>query len=392
MKRRVYDTEHEHFRATVAAYVDKEVAPHWERWDEQGLVDRCAWTAAGDLGLIGIAVPEEHGGGGVPDFRYRMVVMEELCRVGANSLNAGISVQDDLVVPYLVDLGSHEQRTSWLPRLCAGTAIGSLALTEPGAGSDLRGIRTVARRDGDGWILNGSKIFITNGILADVVVVLARIEPASDTGGYGLFVVPADRAGFHRGRKLDKLGLRGNDTAELIFDNLVLTDADVLGTAGRGLAHVMERLPRERMSIAATSVAASAAALGWTRRYCFERSAFGQPIGDFQATRFTLAELETDLDAATSLLDRAVILLNAGELTAVDAAKAKYWITDLHQRVVDRCLQLHGGYGYMREYPIARSFADARIQPIYGGTNEIMKDIIGRHIAAEAHNGIGGSR
>lgn len=381
MRRTLYGEDHEDFRTSVAAFVDKEVAPHTERWDAEGLVDRAAWIAAGELGLIGIAVPERFGGGGVPDFRYRMVVMEELSRVGANSFNAGLSVQDDLVIPYVVDLGTEEQRQDWLPRLCAGTAIGSLALTEPGAGSDLRGIRTTARRAGDGWVLNGTKTFISNGILADVAVVLAKVEPAVDAAGFGLFLVPTERPGFRCGRKLDKLGLRGNDTAELFFEDVELSSADQLGTPGRGLAHVMERLPRERLSIAATSVAASAAAYDWTRRYCFERHAFGQPIGDFQATRFALAEVETELDAATSMLDRAVLLLNEGALTAVDAAKAKWWITDLHQRVVDRCLQLHGGYGYMREYPISRAYADARIQPIYGGTNEIMKEVVGRDIA-----------
>ena len=381
MRQTLYDEEHEDFRAPVATFVEKVVADQWERWDDEGLVDRSAWEAAGSLGIIGTSVPEELGGGGVADFRYRMVVMEELCRVGANSFNAGLSVQDDLVMPYVVDLGSDQQRAEWLPRLCAGSAIGSLALTEPGAGSDLRGIRTTARRDGDGWILNGAKTFITNGYLADVVVVLARLDPQTDAGGFAVFLVPADRPGFSRGRKLDKLGLRGNDTAELFFEDLRLTDADLLGTAGRGLAHVMERLPLERLSIAATSVAASAAAYDWARRYCFERNAFGRPIGEFQATRFTLAEIETEVDAATAMLDRAVLLLNDGELTAIDAAKAKWWISDLHQRVVDKCLQLHGGYGYMREYPIARAYADARIQPIYGGTNQIMKDLIGRDIA-----------
>jgi len=381
VKRTLYDTIHHEFRSSVKSFVARALAPYTKTWDEQGLIDRNAWTAAGDAGFLGIAVPETYGGGGTPDFRFRMVLMEEFCRAGANSFNAGTSVQDDLVIPYLTDLGSETQKQTWLPRLCSGVAIGSLALTEPSAGSDLRAIRTVARRDGDRWLLNGNKTFITNGILADVIVVLARIEPVPPEGGYALFVVPTDRDGFQRGRKLNKLGLRGNDTAELSFDDVAVTDADLLGTPGRGLAHVMERLPRERMSIAATSLAAALAALEWTQDYCFDRRAFGQRIGDFQATRFTLAEIATELDAATSLLDRAALLLNTGELTAVDAAKVKYWVTDLHQRVVDRCLQLHGGYGYILEYPIARAYADARIQPIYGGTNEIMKDIIGRDIA-----------
>lgn len=381
MKRTLYDEVHEDFRVSVASFVKKFVAPHSEKWDDVGLVDRSAWLAAGEAGLIGIDVPEEFGGGGVADFRFRMVVIEELSRVGANSFNAGISVQNDLVIPYITDLGTADQKTTWLPQMCAGNAIGALALTEPGAGSDLRGIRTVARRDGASWVLSGSKIFITNGILADLAVILARLDPAPDMGAYGLFVVPTDVPGFHKSRKLEKIGLRGSDTAELSFEDVRLDDSHVLGVAGRGLAHVMERLPRERMSIAATSLASSAAALDWARIYSFERTAFGDAIGNFQATRFTLAEVETEVDAATSLMDRAVLLLNDDELSDVDAAKVKYWITELHQSVVTRCLQLHGGYGYMREYPIARAYADARIQPIYGGTNEIMKDIIGKDIA-----------
>jgi len=384
MLRDLYDADHEAFRDSVAKFIEKDIAPHRERWDEVGLIDRDAWSAAGEAGFLGIAVPEEFGGGGTEDFRFRTVLMEEFARAGANSFNAGTSVQDDLVIPYLVDLGTPSQKKRWLPRLCDGSAIGALALTEPAAGSDLQGVRTQADRDGTDWILRGSKVFITNGILADVVIVFARTDPQKGSRGFSLFVVPTDTPGFRRGRKLNKLGLRGNDTAELFFDDLRLPAEALLGTEGRGFAHLMERLPRERMSIAATSLTASQAAFAWTTAYCFERKAFNSVVGDFQATRFTLAEISTELDAATALFDRAVLALNAGTLSAVDAAKAKYWISEVHQRVVDRCLQLHGGYGYMLEYPIARAYADARIQPIYGGTNEVMKEIIGREIAEQS--------
>lgn len=382
LERDIYESVHDDFRAAVRSFVEQHIAPYVRDWDEAGLVDRQAWVAAGQQGLLGIAVPDELGGGGERDFRFRLVLMEEYARVGASGFNAGTSVQDDLVIPYLLDLGTLEQQESWLPRLCAGTAIGALALTEPDAGSDLRGIRTKALRDGSDWVLNGSKIFITNGIQADVLIVLARTE--DDAGGFSVFVVPADRPGFQRGRKLDKLGLRGSDTAELFFEDLRLPGSALIGTPGRGLAHVMERLPVERMSIAGTSYAAAAAALEWTRRYCFERRAFGRPIGDLQATRFALAELTTQVAAGAALLDRSTRQLNANRLSAADAAAVKYWLSDMQQEVVSRCLQLHGGYGYMREYLVARAFTDARITPIYGGTNEIMKEIVGRQIAAES--------
>ncbi|ELB93476.1 acyl-CoA dehydrogenase, partial [Rhodococcus wratislaviensis IFP 2016] len=289
MKRSIYDQDHEDFRGSVKAFITKHISPHLERWDSEGMIDRHAWTAAGEAGLLGIAVPSQFGGGGIADFRFRMIQMEEFALVGANSFNAGTSVQDDLVIPYLTDLGTHEQKQQWLPSLCDGTAIGALALTEPGAGSDLQGIRTTATRDGDGddWILQGSKIFITNGIAADVVIVLAKTNPGSAVaGGMSLFLVPTNSPGFRRGRKLEKLGLRSNDTAELYFDDLRLPAASLLGNGGQGFVHVMQRLPRERMSIAATAVAAAMAAYEWTRTYCFERQAFGKAIGDFQATRF----------------------------------------------------------------------------------------------------------
>ncbi|MFV9460348.1 acyl-CoA dehydrogenase family protein [Rhodococcus sp. NM-2] len=380
MKRSLYDADHDLFRETVREFVTREVAPHRERWEQAGLVDRSVWSMVGSLGLLGIGAPSEHGGGGVADYRYRMVVIEELCAADSASFNAGLSVQDDLVLPYLIDLGTTDQQSRWIPAMCAGTAIGALAMTEPGAGSDLQRVRTTARRTADGWILEGQKTFITNGILADVVVVFARTDADAGARGFSLFLVDTTTPGFRRGRKLEKLGLRGNDTAELFFDGVVLTDADVLGTVGAGFGHLMERLPRERLSIAATSLASAQSAFDWTKNYVRDRKAFGTRIDGFQNTRFVLAEIGTELDVAWTYLDRSIALLNDGELSAVDAAKAKWWLSDLQQRVVDRCLQLHGGYGYMLEYPVARAYADARIQPIYGGTNEIMKEIIGRDL------------
>ncbi|MBL7496690.1 acyl-CoA dehydrogenase family protein [Frankia sp. CNm7] len=387
MRRELFGPDHEALRQTARTFVEREVIPHQDAWLEKGLVDRSAWLAAGAQGLLGIAAPAEYGGAGEEDYRYRMVLIEELARVGAASFNAGTSAQDDLVVPYLRDLGTPEQKASWLPRLCAGEAIGALAMTEPDAGSDLQGIRTSAVRDGDGWRLSGGKTFITNGILADVVIVFARTDPDAGSRGFSLFLVESAAPGFRHGRKLEKLGLRGNDTAELFFDDIALPATALLGTEGRGLIHLMERLPLERLSIAATSYAFARAAYTWTVDYCFGRRAFGKPIGDFQNTRFTLAELATELDVAEIYLDRAILALGDGSLSAVDAAKAKWWLTDLQNRVVDRCVQLHGGYGFMWEYPITRAYADARIQPIFGGTNEIMKEIIGRDIARQATAG-----
>jgi acyl-CoA dehydrogenase len=380
VQREVYDADHDAFRETVRELVAREVTPHREEWERAGLVPRTAWKAAGAQGLIGIGAPEDLGGGGTPDFRYRMVVIEELCAADCSGLNAGLSVQDDLVLPYLLDLGTPEQQRAWVPRMCEGTAIGALALTEPEAGSDLQGVRTSARRTATGWVLDGQKTFITNGYQADVLVVLARTDPEAGSRGFSLFLVDATAPGFRRGRKLEKLGLRGSDTAELFLDGVELTDADVLGTVGGGFGHLMERLPRERLSISATSMAAAQAAFDWTRAYVAERRAFGQRIDSFQNTRFVLAETATELDVGWAYLDRSMARYDAGQLTAVDAAKGKWWFSELQQRVVDRCLQLHGGYGYMAEYPIARAYADARIQPIYGGTNEIMKEIIGRDL------------
>ena len=376
--RTLLQPEHEVFRQSVREFVQREVVPQQQRWDEQRLIDRGTWLEAGKQGLLGIAAPVELGGGGVPDFRYRVVVMEELARVGAAALQSSFSLQDDIVLPYLLDLGTPEQRERWVPGACSGELIGAIAMTEPGAGSDLQGITTTARRDGDDYVLNGSKTFITSGIQADFVIVVARTDPDAGSKGLSLLVVESGTPGFTRGRKLAKVGLHAQDTAELFFGDCRVPATHLLGELGDGFGHLMERLPLERLAVAVASVTASRAALDWTLDYVRDRHAFGGPLAAQQTVQFALAELATEVDVTQAFLDAAVVAWGAGTLTPVAAAKAKWWATDVHKRVVDRCLQLHGGYGYMTEYPIARAFLDGRVQSIYGGANEVMKLIIGR--------------
>ena len=380
MRRNLYEPDHEAFREVVQAYIKREVTPHIERWEEERSVDRQAWLAAGKQSIIGLGVPEEYGGGGTNDFRFRCVVMEELARVCAASVSSGFGLQDDIAIPYLADLGTGEQKARWLPPMAAGEWIGAIGMTEPGAGSDLQGIRTTAVPDGGDWILNGAKTFITNGINADLVIVVARTDAGAGSRGISLLVVERGMPGFSRGRKLDKIGLHAQDTAELFFDDVRVPAANLLGRQGGGFVHLMERLPRERMSIAIMALASVRAALGWTVEYTTTRTAFGKPIAAFQNTGFELATMVTETDVLEAYLDKAVLELNEGTLTAVDAAKAKLWATEVQHRVLDRCLQLFGGYGFMAEYPIARAYSDARVQTIYGGTSEIMKTIIARDI------------
>ena len=380
MRRNLYEPDHEAFREVVQAFVKREVTPNAERWEADRCIDRQTWLAAGKQAIIGLGVPEEFGGGGTGDFRYRCVVMEELAKVCATSLSSGFGLQDDIAIPYLVDLGTPEQKARWLPPMAAGEWIGAIAMTEPGAGSDLQGIRTTAIRDGDDWVLNGAKTFITNGINAELVIVVARTDPQAGSRGISLLVVERGMPGFTRGRKLDKIGMHAQDTAELFFEDVRVPAANLLGREGGGFVHLMERLPRERMSIAIMALASVRAALEWTVDYTTQRTAFGRPLAAFQNTQFELAMAVTEADVLEAYLDKAVLELNAGTLTAVDAAKAKLWATEVQHRILDRCLQLFGGYGYMAEYPIARAYADARVQTIYGGTSEIMKTIIAREV------------
>ncbi|MGN7781800.1 acyl-CoA dehydrogenase family protein [Mycolicibacterium sp. 22603] len=378
MKRLVFETEHEQLRETAKQFLEKECLPNVEKWEANRLVDREAYVAAGNYGLIGFNMPEEYGGGGVDDFRFNAVIVEEFAKFGLAC--PGISLQNDIVGPYFKNLATKEQLDRWMPGFASGELIGAIAMSEPGAGSDLAGIRTTAVRDGDDWIVNGSKTFISAGINSDLVVVVARTDPEAGHKGFSLLVVERDMDGFTRGRKLDKMGQHAADTAELNFEDVRVPAANLLGKEGRGFYHLMENLPSERLSIAIAGVAGARATFDETLQYVKDRKAFGQPIGSFQNSRFVMAELETELDIAEQYVDRCLQAVVDGELTAVEAAKAKWWCTELGKKVVDQCLQLHGGYGYMNEYRVAKDYVDVRIQTIYGGTTEIMKEIIGRDL------------
>ena len=378
MRRTLFTPEHDAFRRLCHDFLSKEAAPHAERWEKQGIVDRDIWPAAGAHGLLGFDVPERFGGAGVHDFRYNAVLGEEIVHTG--TVGVGFTLQNDVVAPYLLDLCTEEQKERWLPGFGRGQIISAIAMTEPGAGSDLQAVRTTARRDGDVYVLNGSKTFITNGILADLMIVVAKTDPEAGHKGISLLVVERGMPGFERGRNLDKAGLKAQDTAEAFFTDVRVPAANLLGEEGMGFVHLMRNLPQERLSIAVAAVAVCERALALTMDYCRTRTAFGKPIGSFQASRFSLAEMATEVSVARVFVDRCIEALNAGELSAPEAAGAKFWTTDLQCRVVDACLQLHGGYGYMSEYEISRLWRDSRVQRLYGGTNEIMKEIVGRSL------------
>ncbi len=376
-----FEQDHDDYRETVRDFTAKWVEPNYDQWEADHLIDRSVWTPAAEAGLIALDVPEEYGGMDLHDWRFRMVLVEELNMAAAASLTIAFSVHDDLVLPYLLELGTDEQKQRWLPAMVTGESIGAIAMTEPGAGSDLQGIKTTAVRDGDDWVLNGQKTFISNGIHSDLVIVFARTDPDAGSKGYSLFVVERGMPGFERGRKLDKLGLHAQDSAELFFTDCRVPSENLLGEAGLGLMYLMQRLPRERLSIATGAYAGARAAVKWAQDYVYERKAFGKRIGDFQNTRFKLAEAETQVDITLAYIEQCVTKLNEGTLTTIEASKAKWWATELEGRITTEMLQLFGGYGFMEEYPIARSYRDCRVQTIYGGTTEIMKEIIGRDIA-----------
>jgi alkylation response protein AidB-like acyl-CoA dehydrogenase len=379
MRRSLYEAEHDEFRDMVRAWAEKTVAPFHAQWEKAGIVPREVWLSGGAQGLLGMDVEEQYGGGGVRDFRYNAVIDEEMTRIGASGV--GFGLHNDVVGPYLRDLATDEQKQRWMPGFCSGELITAIAMTEPGAGSDLQGLQTAARKDGDGWVLNGSKTFITNGINADLVIVVARTDPeAPGSKGLSLLVVERDMPGFTRGRNLEKVGLKAQDTAELFFDDVRIPAENLLGAENRGFLHLMDNLPQERLSIAVGAVASAETVLGLTREYVTNRTAFGKPVASFQNTRFVLAELHTETTIARTFVDECIRQLGAGELTAVDASMAKYWTSELQNKVADRCLQLHGGYGYMDEYPVSKAWRDSRVQSIYGGTTEIMKEIIGRSL------------
>ncbi len=380
MRRRLFEAEHEMFRDSVRAFLAKEIVPHLDAWETAGIVPRELFTTAGGAGFLGMAIPEELGGGGVPDFRFNAVLGEEIMHAWAGAAGLGLTLHNDICLPYFVGLATEEQRQRWLPGIASGKLITAIAMTEPGMGSDLASMATTAVLRSDHYLVNGSKTFITNGINADLVITAVKTGAGQPHHSISLIVLERGMAGFERGRKLAKLGQHAQDTAELFFCDVRVTVTNVLGTQGHGFPHLVDRLPQERLSIAISGVAGARAALELTLAYGKDRKAFGTPIRSFQNTRFRLAEIATEIDIAQAFVDRCMEALNDGELTVADAAKAKWWCTELQGRVVDACLQLHGGYGYMREHPIARAYADARITRIYGGTTEIMKEVIGRSL------------
>ncbi|MDT7559122.1 MAG: hypothetical protein QOI50_1358 [Pseudonocardiales bacterium] len=378
MERNIFDDDHRAFRDLARTFVEREIEPHHEQWEADGQVSREVWLAAGKAGLLGTDVPEEYGGGGVDDYRYNAIIVEELVRAGASGI--GFPLQNDVVAPYLLRLANDEQKRRWLPGFCSGEIITAIAMTEPGTGSDLQGIQTTAVRDGSDYIVNGSKTFITNGILSDLVIVVAKTDPDAGSKGFSLIVVERGMPGFERGRRLKKVGLKAQDTAELSFTDVRVPAANVLGEVGQGFIYLMQNLPQERLSIAVGSTAGVEQALATTAQYTKDRKAFGKSVSSFQNTRFELAEIATEAQIARVFVDRCLSEHVVGNLSVTDAAMAKWWTSDLLKRTVDRCVQLHGGYGYMLEYPIAKAFLDARVQSIFGGTNEIMKEIVGRSL------------
>jgi alkylation response protein AidB-like acyl-CoA dehydrogenase len=376
----ILEQEHEDFRATVRSFLEKEVVPHHEQWEKDGQVSREVWRRAGEQGLLCFDVDEQYGGAGVRDFRYNMVVSEELCRVGASG--PGFPVHTDIIVPYISQLGTDEQKARWLPGLVSGELISAIAMTEPGAGSDLQGIKATAvyQPDRGCYVLNGSKTFISNGILSDLVVVVCRTDPEAGHRGISLLVVERGMKGFERGRNLDKMGMKAQDTAELFFDDVEVPRENLLGEDGSGFLSLMVNLPQERVSIAVMAVAACERLLELSLDYAKQRQAFGKPIGSFQHNRFVLAEMATEAHVARVFVNDCVQRLNAGTVDTTLASMAKWWTTELQKKTVDQAVQLHGGYGYMMEYPVARAYVDSRIQTIYGGTTEIQKEIIGRSL------------
>jgi acyl-CoA dehydrogenase len=378
MQRDIFASEHDDFRDLARAFIAKEVTPYHEKWEADKMVSRDVWLAAGRAGLLGIEIDEKYGGGGANDYRYYLIFNEEMAKAGATG--PGFAVHNDINGPYFQRLATTEQCERWLPGYCSGETITAIAMTEPEAGSDLQGMRTTAVRDGDHYVLNGSKTFISNGQLCDLVIVAARTDPDAGYRGISLLVVERGMPGFERGRNLDKVGMHAQDTSELFFHDVRVPAGNLLGKEGGGFVALMQNLPRERLAIGATALAGAETVFAATLAYCKERQAFGRAIGRFQHNRFVLAEIATELAVARPFTDKAVLEHNAGSLSVTDAAMVKWWDTELCNRVVDRCVQLFGGYGYMREYPVARAFTDSRVQTIFGGTTEIMKEIIGRDL------------
>ena len=379
IERSLFSPEHEAFRDSFQRFIDKEIAPHHAAWEEQGYVDRAVWNKAGDNGFLCMSMPEAYGGAGA-DRLYSVIQMEALGQAGYSGI--GYSLHNEIVAPYIERYGTEAQKARYLPKMASGEMIGAIAMSEPAAGSDLQGIKTTALQQADGsYLLNGSKTFITNGWHADLVIVVAKTNPAAGGKGTSLLLVERGMTGFSVGKKLQKMGLKAQDTSELFFDQVRVPADNLLGgpaLENKGFICLMEQLPWERLQIAIGAVAAAQAAIGWTVDYVKERKVFGQPVASFQNTRFTLAELQTEVQIARVFVDKCTELLLQEKLDTATASMAKYWCSDLQCKVMDECVQLFGGYGYMWEYPITRAYADARVQRIYGGTNEIMKEVITR--------------
>jgi acyl-CoA dehydrogenase len=375
--RTLFSPEHETFRDSARRFMEVEVKPHDEKWQEQGYVDRGVWLKAGKIGFLCMSMPEEYGGAGA-DRLYSMVLIEEQAR--ANNSSLGWGLHSEIVAPYLLNYGSEVLRKKYLPKMASGEMIGAIAMSEPGAGSDLQGVKTSAIRKGERYVVNGSKTFITNGWNCDLVIVVAKTDPTQGAKGTSLIVVDTSMKGFSKGKRLKKMGLKGQDTAELFFDNVEVPAENLIGQENNGFVYLMQELPWERMQIAIAAAAKAEAAIRWTIDYVRERKAFGKPVASFQTTRFKLAELSTEAQVARVFVDRCMELLLAKKLDTATASMAKYWVTDLEGRIIDECVQLHGGYGYMWEFPISQAYVDARVQRIYGGTNEIMKELISRSI------------
>ncbi len=380
MRRVLFEPEHDLFRESVRGFVEAEMVPHVARWEAVGKVDKEMFRKAGQAGLLGMAIPEEFGGGGTDDFRFNAVIVEEVMAADAFASGMCITLHNDVVLPYFLELCDDSQKERWFGGLASGELMSAVAMTEPGAGSDLAGIGTTAIRDGDTYVVNGSKTFITNGINADLIVTAVKTDPTQRHTGMSLLVIEDGMEGFSRGRNLEKVGLHAQDTAELFFDDVAVPTENLLGEEGQGFEYLMSNLPQERLSLATGSDAHAETAFGWALEYIKERHAFGQPLSGFQTVKHAMAEMRTELDIARTYVDSQIVALNEGRLSAEEAAKAKWWVTEMENRVISRCLQLFGGWGYMEEYPIARAFRDARVQTIYGGTTEIMKEIVGRSL------------
>ena len=380
MDRTIFDDEHVMFREAFRRFIDREITPNFNEWERNGIVPRELFAAAGASGFLCMQAPEAYGGGGTKDFRYNAIIGEELMYAGTGGAGLGLTLHNDITLPYFLELTNDEQKARWLPGICSGQLITAVAMTEPQIGSDLASMSTTASRDGDHYVVNGSKTFITNGINADLVITAVKTDPSQKHKGMTLMVLERGMKGFERGRNLEKIGLHSQDTAELFFTDVQVPVANVLGREGEGFLNLVRNLAQERLSIAIAGVAASKAALDWTLAYTKDRKAFGQPIATFQNTKFKLAEIATEVEISQVFVDRCLTQLNLGLLTAEEAAMAKWWCTELQKRTVDTCVQLHGGYGYMMEYPIARAYTDARVTTIYGGTTEIMKEIIGKKL------------